>query len=680
MGQLGNMAAYAGLSQGVDLVGESQRGLAALQNVENSVKQDRAESMMLQEMESKQYEEINAKAADMLERDRDKIRGKSLDLQSEIRSKIQEYGSRKAFFEAGGYALLNKYKSDLLTSNEVLGFQDNKANLAKIIAAKEANKGHLLSVGDINNYTNYMNGISDKITYSGLKSEVVMPTQTHDYGEVIPPADILYNDKNYMAILNNFLIDYPDKANMPKEQLDTALLAYTHNQYGRALGSNEAAANRKAMAKDRDEAYKATKAGTSEIAGNSFVTNLNHYLNATDIPVEKNIHNLMGVTNTVTGKITNYFDKVNRIKKGLDYLVGQKGNEYTEAVSSPESSSPVLLDPILGPISVGLNIGKKILGLETKYIPSSAYKVFNGQKNKMDENFFGKGEDGKYNFTVDTNEYINATGQPISAHLAEHLNNNIDDTTKVKGYFIGWTDSNGQLLTTPVDSKGKLLDKEGLSDHKKGYDQKGKFEHNLFAAVEIDGETVYRKIDIKNQNNETALRNISGENDDLTKTIKSHQAINKVEEKYKVESKQQMKDIQIENEKASTGDGVFASPVFISEAQQYTVPEQGDRNLLLKSFYQTYSALLNNGRMTASNLAKDGYVEKQEFSNMVNKYPELKDLLLNPKAITDTNLINQFADIISDDADTKGEQYQENVQLAQLWQQYYLSLARGNRK
>jgi len=229
---LGTTAGLTGLSKSVDYAGQDQREFAQMNSLQNDIAKDEQASLLAQELEAKQYEEISNKAAEMLEPDRVKIKTKSLELQKNIRAKIEEYGSRKAFFANGGVALLSKYKSDLLTSPETLSYTDNKKNMETLMKIQQEGKGHLISEIDAQSLKNYNAGIGDgKITYSGMKSEVVIPEKYYNYQEDVPAEVILKS--NYMNIYNNWLIDNPKMNGLTGENLKSELLLYTmKNHHG----------------------------------------------------------------------------------------------------------------------------------------------------------------------------------------------------------------------------------------------------------------------------------------------------------------------------------------------------------------------------------------------------------------------------------------------------------------
>ena len=112
---LGGLSALSGMAKPIDRVGAEAREFDAMNQYKADVEKDAQDSLAAQELEAKQYAEISEKASQLLEPDRDKIRSKSIELQKMIRSKIEEYGSRKAFFTAGGAALLAKYKKEVST-------------------------------------------------------------------------------------------------------------------------------------------------------------------------------------------------------------------------------------------------------------------------------------------------------------------------------------------------------------------------------------------------------------------------------------------------------------------------------------------------------------------------------------------------------------------------------------
>ena len=322
---LGTLSGMTGLASGIDRVDEAQRGLATLQQLDNGIQKDKAESLLMQEMEAKQYEEIQNKASELLEPDRDRIRAKSIHLQSAIRSKIKEYGSRKAFFENGGLSLLSKYKTDLLTSKETTLYKDNKENMTKILAMQEAGKGGMLSKIDLINLQNYQNGKSDVITYSGLKSEVDIPEKAFDYGSVIASEKILHYGNNYMKIYGNFIKDHPKMKGLKGKDLENQLLLYTKQEHGESQGLDHFHEEQRAKKELYDQERKAMNDGTPQEDQLSYLGLVNEFVNNSDSIIPRDINAIIGGNPTADNPLgDNYFDQLAKQNKGVAGILGNR--------------------------------------------------------------------------------------------------------------------------------------------------------------------------------------------------------------------------------------------------------------------------------------------------------------------------------------------------------------------
>lgn len=651
--RLGTSAGISGLATGVDRVAEAQRSISTLQQLDNGIQKDKAESLMMQEMEAKQYEEIKNKASELLERDRDRIRVKSIELQSAVRSKIKEYGSRKAFFENGGLALLSKYKSDLLTSKETMLFKDNKENLTRILAMQEAGKGGQLSKIDLLNLQNYQDGKSDVITYSGLKSQIDIPERAFDYGEVIAAKKILHYGNNYMSVYANFLKDHPSLKGLKGEDLENQLLMYTKQEHGQSQGLDhyhEEERSRKAL---RDEERKAASSGSEEQEPESYLNLLNTFVANSESVVPKNIDTIMGTAPSKDHPLgESYFDLLGKKNKGVAGLLGDRTHQYTEAIND----------------NLGFFSFENTFGKANKFMPASAYKILPYNKEALNKIAFGTyDEKAGYGFSFD-NDVLDPKGQPLTDDkIKEYNKDGKGATIKPKGYFLGWQDENGKLVTTLLNSDKKRINKDAENDHKKGYS--GKVSHNLFAAFQDDdGHTFYKRVSITNPQREKEISLAIGAGDNITSVVKGQNKINNEINQEKMRLFQKSDAVYKETNRASSKGGAFTNPNFIAEARSYTVSGQGDRNKLLKAYYQAMSHLRTGGEMSARNLKSNGDIDTNQFTSMVNKFPELKNMAINPKGVNDIEFMKKFTETISEGDD---EHLQENKEFESIWSAYY---------
>lgn len=659
MGQLGTLAGMNGLAKGVDRVAESQRNLATLTQVEQGVQKEKAESILLQQMEAKQYEEIQAKASELLEKDRDKIRTKSLALQMNIRSKVEEYGSRKAFFAAGGSALLSQYKNDLLTSAEFLDYKDNKANMTNILRVQEA--GKTLNKVDEQNLINYNLGLSNKVTYTGIKNDdIKIPSNEYDYGTVIPPQVILHADGNYMKIYSNFLLDHPEEGKQLKGQdLEDRLQEYTLREHGGNKGTDHTrekealAASARRAAQIRESAVNG-KVGPHGVVP-TYVNALNMLKENKDVPLT--LDNLYS---------KDYFDRVNKSTNNT-YAPTFGGDQYKDAARKNKHKWTE------APSKAFDRIGESLSGLfneETNLRVVQARPAFTSNRKEITNAIYDAGENGTVIIQPNTTDYYQATGDKL-----EKSNLAYDATSAtVQSYiFAPYDTGTGKMIMEPVDHNGKRFSysdkstQQILADQKKLYT--GNPEYSMFAVLKTpDGETIYQKHDINKWETNAKFATALGAGNDLNPIYEQNKELDKVMGKTKQEEKNNEIMINNEVQKARSEKGVFSMPEAVQESS--SLMYNGENRTDLYQAYNVAMAMLEppqKGVTFQDNLAYG--VKNREFtSKYIDNYPKLKSAITNKKAYSDIKFMDIFAEEVSEN---DPEHLAENQEFSKLWKQVY---------
>jgi hypothetical protein len=667
---LGAAAGLTGLAKSVDRVGESQRTLQTLENLDTKLKQDANQNMMMQELEAKQYEEIQAKASELLEPDRIKIKAEARKLQQNIRSKIEEYGSRKAFFENGGVALLSKYKSDLLTSSQTLNYMDNKKNMEKLMAIQEAGKGGLLSTIDLQNLNDYQQGVgTGKITYSGLKSEVDMGLEKQfDYQEDIPAHNILHYKNNYLSIYGNWMKDNPSLKHLQGQELEDELLTYTYNNH-KTLGTNEVNRNMRMAQRARQQEEKAAKAsGTTDqkIPPVSFVASMNKFMN------QAKSNNKLSISSLSEG---NQITEIARTDPAISALFGSKGREYIDVNSEFVHENQNVLSK-LGDIAL------KATGLDNKYTLASAYKVPIKSIAGVKESLYGKpNADGTINaHSLNQSDYYSANGERLSKEDIDIALEAKDNQNMVfNGLVYAFVDDNDKIITNVLDSKGQRFgqkDKSGKytladedKDHMKAY--AGTPKHDMFAVLKTaDGNTIFHRVYADDVIGETELSKAIGSVDNIAPSVQQRKMddVQEAQNIQKVEIDKKL--IQQEVNLASQSGGVFSSPEYVNEARRVRVADGSNRDNLIKAYYLAMADKATGGQVSADNLNKLGFQKQYNPNNFTKKSSEtaeLRNALLNHNKVNDVDYIKMFADIHTNGVE---EDAADNNEFAYTWTQY----------
>ncbi len=211
----------AALAQSIDNDRLSDENYNATLQLAQYSKQKQQESQIAQAQEQQYYDNINKQADNLLVHDKKQVQVAAARFQRDIREKVKAFGgSRKKFQSNGGLSLMNNYSGSILNSPEFSIYKENKANLTKIIDAKEKGLGHLLLPNDVDSMDSYKTNKGGKITYGGIMSEIDLPdARNYDLATDIPLRDILINDQNYLKILSNYQMHHPEDKNPSEEDL-----------------------------------------------------------------------------------------------------------------------------------------------------------------------------------------------------------------------------------------------------------------------------------------------------------------------------------------------------------------------------------------------------------------------------------------------------------------------------
>ena len=235
------MEGLLGLSNNIQNTDSAIRDLSVLERMDQRMQQDRQKEMAAQDYEQKAYEQAYQMSDKLLEKDRIRINKRIAKSQEMIQDHFRKTGgSRAKFLEQGGLRVVGDLTNDIMRSDEAIRYQENKTNLARIIAAKDAGKTHLINPKDLASAEDYENQPDGaKITYSGLMNEIkIPPSNETDYGTQIDPMRVLGFDTNRAKITANFLaIKNRPEGYVPN---DLELLEFIQEQGYGGYGSNTA--------------------------------------------------------------------------------------------------------------------------------------------------------------------------------------------------------------------------------------------------------------------------------------------------------------------------------------------------------------------------------------------------------------------------------------------------------
>jgi hypothetical protein len=658
---LGTLSALAGATKPIDYAARDEREFAQMNVVEDKIQQDKKAEIEAQKVEAEQYAIISEKASQLLEPDRIKIKNKSLEFQKNIRAKIEEYGSRSAFFENGGLALLSKYKTDLLNSEETLSYVDNKKNMEMLMKMQEAGKGHLMSELDAQKLKDYNAGIGDgKITYSGMKSEIEIPEKYFNYGDIVPPEIILRT--NYANIYNNWLVDNPKLQDLTGDELQKELLYYTMNHhYGEGINKEKYSMDLAQTMKETEE-RKMRASGTGSAEEEEYLSFIDVWNDgftsaisedpptATNLLSEENYTVRIASKNPVIGKVAG------RLNPVVDIYSNHTAADWTDK-------------QILK--------AKKWAGLDNKYSIAGGVQVpVNNAKGIIEELYPGSPNASAVSVPLNQSSFYYPNGEKLNK---EYVQENDGKPMKYKGLVYGYVDESDKLVTRILDSNGKSLGKkDSQGNYIESTEEKnrrtgvysGAMSQEMFAVLtDENGETVFQKIDSKSYAGSTALANMIGSNNNIKKAVKYDQG---VAQRKAVDQKNldlNRKVVKANVQVASSNGGVFSTPEFIAESKLSSSADGTNRYNLHKAYYLALSHM-KEGVSTPERLLEHGFYKKtsrSNFSNAINYKKELRDALIDKKNYSDEKFIDLMAKVT---AAGKDEDLADNTQFAQVWKQY----------
>ena len=665
------MEGLLGLTKSINDRDSGIRELSVLERMDARIQGDRAKEVQAQQTEQLFYEQMYAQADKLLEKDRKNINRKILKSQTEVGEHLNKFGgSRKSFFEQGGLSVLNDIKNGITRSDEVITYQENKKNLAKILEAKEKGLGHLLSPSDLQSLEDYENNENgSKITYSGIMSEVeIPPSANFDYGTDIPIEKILSHGSNALKIKANYAIAYPSRP----EPTGIELIAFAKKMGYGGTGSNttklraQAAATRARKSYNKKTSTKPKEEKKSWLANWSFAVSKTPKVKASDY-LEGGAYAEKGLIETIKEKNSDSMyhqllkDKSNLIarQRGLDED-GFDGNDLL----------PDFID------KAGSWFNNKV-GLKESYefMPTSSSAI---TKRILTDQLGYEIKDGEVvNFMPDEKMY-----RMDGVKLSKGNKLNPDEFTgnyKIKGVVsaIKTKGTDDDILLVDAYNDNGEIDQDATKEIYKGLKgDMGGSEGQLTTVIALEndyGDLFYKEVELTDADVKTAVSNAIGEDDDVTDQVSIEQR--QTEAFQDIEST--TTEEQIKFKSAIKGmEETFEDAMFKEEGTKYWGANSGgqeNRNELMKSFYM---ALNYTNNQYTNNLDENG---KPKLLSSEVKYL-IDDNWFTSAAITgdieeklkDYSQGNDEKVIIMDwlenqDFEKGSLEYKRNAQLANKW-------------
>lgn len=670
---LGNLAAYGGLLNTENKVEAGNRNMASLERLNNYVDTRRKESMMMQELEAQEYEKIRKEASTLLERDREKVNKKAIDIQLQIKEQIQKFGSRDKFMAAGGVSILKKAATNLLYSDETNMYRDNQKNLERIFQIQAAGKGNLISKRNMRSLVGYRDGNSDKIEFDGLLTEVDIPQDEHFFGEEIPVENILRHKDNWLKIYNNMILEDPTlKGIPPGPELDNLMWAFTKENYG-GLGKDKTKLEYEKSLKLMEAQRKAAlKSGTDEEKEEA--EQLTYFTQASNLMSNAAKYVPMTMDKILMdgkGNEVNYWDELRKSDNNVDLLFGsgQSGKflDWHRETFIPGTS-----------IAEDVNNISKFFSRDN-FKPASAMVLPKEITNDLNKGLFQESYDPatkSVSMKIATDgSFYSTDGRRITKKIIHE-----SATEEAKGFevgqsFFGFVDGNDNLITQAVDKKGNVDVERNKKRQAKVYNGTEARPQMFTVLKDEDGEVYYYKTDVTSAAQLSALQGIVGPKGNLAPVKKEMTQSQKKLEQNEAFIMSQKANVQKSFNEASAPGSAFDSQSFYQESKKFTT-DTGDRNKVIKSFYAALSVYDDKknpdlNKFSASNLKRKNVVPTMLFSKQVQMFDKLKELAVDTKGTSDETFIDKYAEIVSDE---NAEDLEFNKEFVSIWKSYYKTL------
>lgn len=619
-----------GLTQNVGKRQSARQDLNTMGQLLNLKKQDEAEEMQAAAMEQATYEKIHALSSEMLKGDRERINKKALELQNNIKEKIKMFGgSRASFIKNGGASVLADYSSNLMNSEEFLGYKDNKANLDKLLKMQMSGMGHLIAPEDYKNMVAYNLNGEGPITFSGVLNEITIPPQAFAYGHKLTPEEVLSVKDNRMKIYGNFQTIYPNEPPPTEERLKRFVVEQNYGGMGenvQILQLEESRRREYAKRQKELEDAKLRDTPTSKTA---------RFINK---PSLQNVA-FKDMSKGILGSDEDFNSMIGAKQNKDQFTKGDNGN-----LNRPRGS----------------------------YITYDSYDE-KYAKSIFADNYDEESKNITFNGPIANKDLFDSSGNKISANKEIKGNYQPGKILMAFGGNVGnASNPDSEIIFMDILKDNGEIDEEAMTeiygDGKSTTNAVGKAGMYLVLKnTDDDEEDLYVKIPYENQIDQVAFKDAIGLDEEyIQEDTKTRESI--VEQRAQLTKeardkngrdpnqlpdlnnyqKLSRKELQEEYEIAglnyqkTENDAIFKSDIFKNNAiDAYTVRglsgDVSNRELLIKTFYQATS----NGDSKRLKQTVEGDYFKTAFD--VGAFPELYEMLLKPD-VDDRDIMKFYMD------------------------------------
>lgn len=666
------MEGLLGLRQNINDTNSAMRDLTVLERMDARIQTDRNAEVEAQKTEQLFYEKMYAQADQLLEKDRTRINKKILMAQKDVTKHLGDMGgSRKMFMERGGLSIMNGISNDIMQSEEVITYGENKKNLAKILEAKEKGLGHLLAPADVESADAYdKNPNGGKISYSGIMSEVeIPPSANFDYGTDIPMQNILSYKSNMIKIRQNYKTNYPNRP----EPNYLELIAFSKKMGYGGTGSNTVRIREKMLADRQRAAYdlknkkdknkisflNEAKVAMSQIPNGLTVQQINK-------PTEEGgyggslIENLKATNKSMNKLIGDKFTPTSRLRDLAEVGFDRTDITWDAAREAKEWA-------------FNSNMGLK-----------EAHTVLPYNTMTVADRIFGEGEGGG-KYKVENGQILNYMPDETMFRMDGVKltgDNKLDPEDHTGNYkVIGMSTALKSKLADGGEGAEALLvdayNDDGTIDEKDSKIMDEKYKSNtaltfVMALENENGDLFYKEIDINDPQIKTVMSNALDADDNMTETVKQEnesvaliQNIDKNTAEQEVIFRESMK---------SMDERVFQDPIFRGEGEAYwgaNSAGQQNRDDMMKSFYMSFD-YVNNSQKGDESVHVDSTkkaIDSEMFTTSMMAGNIQEDLKSYEQGNSEPKMIFNWLEGVNSDLEKGTMGYKMNERLASKWMQ-----------
>ncbi len=664
----------ATMADGIVQRQQQDKELQTLERMNARIDRDRQMDARAAQEEKLYYDQIREESKNLLPADRKKIAERAKQIRSKSRELLEIYGGDKSkFMNNGGREMLNNYQDELLSSEEMIDFQENSKNLERILDAQRRGLGHLINRKDLRNLRNYDPEKGGNITYGGLLQEIEIDElrQNFNYDEQITYSAILNHKGNRALIESNFMMTYPDEGEGPNGRpTEGQIRSFMYEMGYGGLGTDRTM-QKEELLRERAQAKAANKKA-KEIGKDGkrlFTTDYAQYLNSFKRAYPEGV-NASNWREKYNGNFTGSVIETSGAGKGLV----KKERDWTVYGTGYDYNKPGMFD-----------INNPTYAWGNDYQLTEGRKMFSGGEADIAKAVFGENQmiEGGYlkNFSV-SRDTFDSTGNRLDPDMDETTEGgDFYGNYKIEGisqaYFVKDMNGNKKIVTDLIHPDSHEIVKEEDQRWKDDQYKTNEWETGAVIALrDNDGKLFYQEVDLKeNRAVRNAINNLY-EGNDYTETIESEQASE--ERRYEIQVKNNKEAAELKQNIAVGNQIIENNPRFATINRDYSQPGTDgniNRSDLIKTahlaMYQNYKETSPDSEVTPEEFMTFA-LDQNVFTNNVLVEDDIIDMVGNQsyqQNMSDQDVISEWFKMTTRGLDKNSEDYIEAQRMRDKWLQ-----------